>query len=218
MTESGKKPKKTEGNLTRAAIETRFTTRKPGAVGTMHQYAVLMPLVDVDGALHFLFEVRSPHLDRQPGEICFPGGAREAQETPLMCALRETWEELAIPREQIHLISKADTVYGAGASLISCYLAEVELQGMCPSAEEVSGTFLVPVDWFMRTAPQVEMVSYTPVGLDTFPNALVGFPDGYQWMEIRQEVPIYQYHDRVIWGLTARMVLDFVRIMKGEKA
>ncbi|MBQ2617853.1 MAG: CoA pyrophosphatase, partial [Oscillospiraceae bacterium] len=35
--------------------------------------AVLVPLLERDGALHVLFEQRDAHI-MQGGEICFPGG------------------------------------------------------------------------------------------------------------------------------------------------
>ena len=44
------------------------------------------------GGLCLLFEVRSPKLKSQPGDICFPGG-RSGGESPQECALRETQEE-----------------------------------------------------------------------------------------------------------------------------
>ena len=37
--------------------------------------AVLVPLVYQENKLHVLFEVRSATLNRQPGEICFPGSS-----------------------------------------------------------------------------------------------------------------------------------------------
>lgn len=38
------------------------------------KFAVLLPLIEKDGEIHILFEVRSLSMRRQPGEICFPGG------------------------------------------------------------------------------------------------------------------------------------------------
>ncbi|NEU34154.1 CoA pyrophosphatase, partial [bacterium LRH843] len=59
------------------------------------QFAVLVPLVQKQDELHVLFEVRAHHLRRQPGEICFPGGKIEPNDsTPQDAAVRETTEEL----------------------------------------------------------------------------------------------------------------------------
>ena len=64
------------------------------------QYSVLVPLVEREGGLSLLYEVRAGSLRRQPGEVCFPGGRLEGAESPEECALRETWEELGIPRAE----------------------------------------------------------------------------------------------------------------------
>lgn len=59
---------------------------------------MLVPLVERPEGLCLLYEVRADTLGRQPGEVCFPGGRIEGVESPEECALRETEEELSIPR------------------------------------------------------------------------------------------------------------------------
>ena len=49
--------------------------------------AVLIPLVDREGELSILFEVRQAGI-RQGGEICFPGGMIEKNESPVEAAVR----------------------------------------------------------------------------------------------------------------------------------
>ena len=84
-------------------LRRRYADHVPGLLGARHSYAVLCPLVERPDGLHLLFEVRSAALHRQPGEVCFPGGRMEAGETPEQCALRETEEELAIPRQEVEV-------------------------------------------------------------------------------------------------------------------
>ena len=92
-------------------LRRRYADHVPGLLGARHSYAVLCPLVERPDGLHLLFEVRSAALHRQPGEVCFPGGRMEAGETPEQCALRETWEELGIPPEDIRLLGRADFLH-----------------------------------------------------------------------------------------------------------
>ena len=75
----------------------------PTLLEARHEYAVLCPLVERPDGLHLLFEVRSAGVS-QSGETCFPGGQMEPGETPADCALRETEEELSIPRAEIRLL------------------------------------------------------------------------------------------------------------------
>ena len=64
-------------------------------------FAVLIPLIKKEDGYHVLFEVRARHLNKQPGEVCFPGGKVEPGETTYEAAVRETTEELFIQREHI---------------------------------------------------------------------------------------------------------------------
>ena len=91
-------------------LRRRYADHVPGLLGARHSYAVLCPLVERPDGLHLLFEVRSAALHRQPGEVCFPGGRMEAGETPEQCALRETEEELAIPRQEVEVLGRPDFI------------------------------------------------------------------------------------------------------------
>src|SRR5699024_7104932 len=82
-------------------ILTDIQKREPGILNKekLRKAAVLLPLVEVDGETHILFEVRSNKMRRQPGDICFPGGrVEEFDETKLATAIRETSEELGVPK------------------------------------------------------------------------------------------------------------------------
>lgn len=115
-----------------------------------------VPLVRRRGAAHLLFEVRADTLNRQPGEVCFPGGRIEAGETPTTCALREMEEELSIPPDAVHLLAELDFLYHQSGTLIHPILAEVDagaLRHMRVNTAEVKDTFLVPFSFFLKHKP-----------------------------------------------------------------
>ena len=82
--------------------------RPVGAIGKRKRFGVLIPLVEIDGEIHMLFEMRSSKIKTQPGDVCFPGGALEDGETIVQCALRETWEEIGIEPSEIEVLGEFD--------------------------------------------------------------------------------------------------------------
>ena len=94
-----------------ADVEKFMTGRRPGAIGQRKDCAVLIPLIERDGKMHILFERRSSKMKTQPGDVCFPGGRMDPGESPQECALRETEEEIGIPRERIRVLGQFDSIY-----------------------------------------------------------------------------------------------------------
>ncbi|XP_062355752.1 uncharacterized protein LOC134048168 [Cinclus cinclus] len=69
--------------------------------------AVLLPLVVRLGRLHLLLTVRSMQLRRSPGEVCFPGGKREAtDDDDIDTALREAKEEGCLEPEKVEVMCR----------------------------------------------------------------------------------------------------------------
>ena len=192
-------------------LRRRYAGHIPGLLGARHSYAVLCPLVERSDGLHLLFEVRSAALRRQPGEVCFPGGRMEPGESPEQCALRETEEELAIPRSQVEILGKPDFICNQAGFLMQPVLGLVSAAGfaaMTPSLAEVAETFTVPLAFFK--SHRAEDFSYTllPEVPADFPYAEVGIPADYRWAQGRVNVPIWHWQGHAIWGMTARITRD----------
>ena len=199
------------------ALEHTLKTRTPGLMDARRAYAVLVPLVEKDGELCLLYEVRASTLRRQPGEVCFPGGLMEGSESPEECALRETWEELAIPREQIRLLGRLDFIAHRANFLMQPVLGLVDsgaLARMVPSPAEVDEVFFVPLSHLLETAPIEYEYELIPTPAENFPYEVIGIPRDYKWQHGWENVPVYPWQGRAIWGLTGRITRNLIQICK----
>ncbi|MCI8645655.1 MAG: CoA pyrophosphatase [Firmicutes bacterium] len=211
----------TPKTITLDKIKSILKDRTPGTIGKHSFFSVLVPLVEKSGKLFLLYEVRAEHMKRQPGEICFPGGQLEDGESREACAVRETMEELGVLSSDIKIISPLDTLYTYSNFTMFPFLGTIEeeaLERLHCNPDEVKETFLVPVDYLLETEPEVYCMKVGPEVGEDFPYETIKFPKGYKWRKGISEVPVYEYEDRVIWGLTGRITRSFANMLKNEEA
>jgi len=180
--------------------------------------AVLLPLIEADGEMQVLFEVRASNLKRQPGEICFPGGMVERGELscPQETAVRETVEELGVSREQIELIGPLDYFISPLGALIYPYVGRIAGDvKIVPSPDEVQEVFLVPVKYFLAAQPAQSSIDvgtrYAPgFPFDRLP---AYYKEGWR---VLGTLPVYfyEYGSRLIWGATAGILHSFIDIYR----
>lgn len=176
------------------------------------KYAVLAPYLPAAKA--FLFEVRSPYLKSQPGEISFPGGQIEAGETPQEAARRETREELLLPAgHRLEVVAPLDIFLAPYNRVVYPFLGILEDYEMTYSPDEVAEVFTVPLEFFQTTAPRIfeNTVTIAPP-VDKAFNELIGRED-YPWYEGHYPVYFYEYDGHVIWGMTARFISNIVSLL-----
>lgn len=200
-------------------FEDTFRDREPKSLGAYQYYAVLVPLVEKDGKLHILYEVRAENLKRQPGEVCFPGGRIENGESAEECAVRETSEELNIKKSNIRVIAQMDFLHTYSNFTLYSLLGVIDYEVISKAEvnpDEVKETFLVPVSFFAENEPETYYFDVLPnIGPD-FPYEKINLKDGYNWRKGKSTVPIYHYEDRVIWGLTARITNHLMALVTGK--
>ena len=188
--------------------------RTPGLMDARRAYAVLVPLVEREGELCLLYEVRARTLRRQPGEVCFPGGRMEPGESPEACALRETWEELGIPPEQMELLGRLDFIAHRDGFILYPILGRVNSETLSPGPDEVEEVFLVPLDHLLKTEPIEYTYDLIPTPAENFPYELIGIPRDYRWQRGHENVPVYPWQGRAIWGLTGRITRNLVSLLR----
>ena len=196
----------------------KFAHHKPTLQAVRHEFAVLVPLVEKEDGLYLLYEVRAAKMHRQPGEVCFPGGRMEPEETPVQCALRETREELGIPESAVEVLGELDFLYLRSEGLMRPVLARVDadaLEHLSLSEGEVDTVFLVPLSYFRDNQPTFYRYKLQPL-IDEFPYDEVQVSPDYAWAPGRMEVPVYHGLPHPLWGLTARITWWLTENMKCE--
>ena len=155
---------------------------------TLRDAAVLMPFVVLQNDVRIVLTKRSSALKHHPGQVAFPGGKRDDQDSDLIAtALREAQEEIALPQ--------------------GC----VEVLGALPPHQTVTGFQVTPVigwieapvDFQIEVGEVAEVFSVPARNLLDLAKFQV---EGRIWRgQIRKyyTIPHGPYY---IWGATARML------------
>jgi peroxisomal coenzyme A diphosphatase NUDT7 len=196
----------------------QLSTRSSQILGEdqFHKYAILLPLIEQNGETHVLFEVRAYHLRRQPGEICFPGGKVDAADSSEKnAAIRETKEELQVDLNDISVIAPLDYLVTSG-SIIYPFVGIIhkDFDSISPNPGEVEELFTVPLQYFLETEPALYKVPLTPSPGPDFPFNLIPGGRKYNWRLREIDEMFYLFENRVIWGLTAKIVHHFSQVVK----
>ena len=203
--------------MNRDALQTLLQNREPGLMDATGRYAVLVPLAQGPKGPSLLYEGRAKTLRRQPGEVCFPGGRLEKGERPEQCALRELEEELAIPPAAVQVLGRLDFIAHRANFIMYPILGWVEDWGisrLSPSPAEVEETFFVPLSHLKQNPPLEYTYQLMPTPAENFPYDVIGIPRDYKWQPGGENVPVYPWEGRAIWGLTGRITRHLLQLLE----
>ncbi|NKE04391.1 MULTISPECIES: NUDIX hydrolase [Mesobacillus] len=193
--------------------------RTPAILGNEQfiKFAVLLPLVEVNNEIHILFEVRSLTMRRQPGEVCFPGGRIEIGEEPQKAAVRETSEELGINESEIVDVFPLDYMVSAFGTIIYPFAGRIsDPSKIIPNEAEVGEVFTVPLSFFKKNQPDSYKINFQVEPEDGFPFDLIIGGENYNWQTRKMDEYFYRANEKVIWGLTARVLTHFIELMENH--
>jgi 8-oxo-dGTP pyrophosphatase MutT (NUDIX family) len=156
--------------------------------------AVLIPLFRDKGEYRILLTKRTDTVESHKGQISFPGGRVDEEDASLLdTALRETQEEIGLPRQSVEVLGRMDDA----RTMASDYIVH-PFVGVIPypyafalSAQEVKKLIRVPFSLFLAPEKSIP-VEY---GGRTY------------------QSPAYTYDGEVIWGATARIMRNLVEIL-----
>jgi len=196
----------------------KIVNRNPSIFGIdqLRKFGILVPVIQKDDDLHLLFEVRSKTLNKQPGEICFPGGAVDLTDpSPKYTAIRETSEELGIRMDEISNVYPLDYIVSSfGHRLIYPFVGFVkEGATFHPNDAEVDHIFTVPIQQLKEMVPECYKVYSKMVPEENFPFHLINGGKNYKWHTQTIDEYFYFYKEYCIWGLTANILRHFLSII-----
>ncbi len=199
-------------------ISEKLRNRKPKILGSedYSKFAVLLPLIQKNNEIHVLFEVRSLQLRRQPGEVCFPGGKVDVTDKDERhTALRETTEELGIDVDSIKNVFPLDYMISPFGMIIYPFVGFIKnSDDIKHNPSEVGEVFTVPLSFLKETDPEIFKVNFKIEPEESFPfNQIVG-GENYNWQLRNMEEYFFYYEDKVIWGMTARILQHFLQIIR----
>lgn len=164
----------------------------------LRRAAVLCPILAHEGRDHLLFVMRPPGEHAHAGQMAFPGGMQELDESPLQTAMRECFEEVGAPLQAITPLGELPPRDSSSNISVHCVVARVAPFALRPCAREVARVLYMPLDE-LRNDSQWQ---HKPPPLATPSQQASVLPSGMG--------PHFDFGDDLLWGLTARFVRDLL--------
>uniref|UniRef100_K3X3E0 Nudix hydrolase domain-containing protein n=1 Tax=Globisporangium ultimum (strain ATCC 200006 / CBS 805.95 / DAOM BR144) TaxID=431595 RepID=K3X3E0_GLOUD len=149
--------------------------------------SVVIPLCTFEGEPSVLFTVRSLTVGKHKGEVCFPGGMVDANDSCIEATcLREMNEEVGLAPEVVQVLgvlrcdwSSVTSITGIAVTPVVGYIGEMSDQSVVINEAEVESLFTVSLQDLM---------------------------DPSNWIRRSNATPVFTGGPHVIWGLTAYLL------------
>lgn len=156
--------------------------------------AVLIPLMHFDNEWHILFTRRTDRVESHKGQVSFPGGAcDEGETTPEQTALRESDEEIGVNPSDVQVLGRLDSM------VTISHFRVTPVAGVIPfpyafkiENAEVARVFTIPLLWLANRN------NYWEFSLGNLGRSVIAY---------------HPYDGELLWGATARMTVNFLKIL-----
>ena len=153
--------------------------------------AVIVPIVGDTKNDKILFTKRTDWLNEHPGQISFPGGRYQREDENLKkTAVRETTEEIGIHANDIEIIGQLNDCKTITGYTITPFVAKISKKEYVRNEDEVAEIFECSVERLMER-------------------------NNFESKECIKRgehmlLPYFYVEDHVIWGATARILLQLL--------
>jgi 8-oxo-dGTP pyrophosphatase MutT (NUDIX family) len=180
--------------FTPAFLKSRLSLNPPasGPAPGLQPAGVLAPIFFLHDEPHLLFTQRTLTVRDHRGQISFPGGVKSPRDPDLLAtALRETREEIGLEPEEVSVLGGLTPVATVTGYWINAFVGRIPYPyEFRLNAREVKKLILLPLEGFC-----------TPKRWSS---------GDYTYNEKTVPVCYWKYRGTVIWGATARLLLDLL--------
>ena len=160
--------------------------------------AVLVAIIDNGKPPEIILTQRARHLNSHAGEVAFPGGMWDAEDTDLLqTALREAKEEIDLDPAVVDVIATLPSATPRRRNLqVTPFVGLLaDSPALVGDPSEIGSIFTVPINYFL----DIERYTYFDL---SHQGELISFP----CLHYRDE----QDREYQIWGFTLRVITDML--------
>ncbi|MCO5248491.1 MAG: CoA pyrophosphatase [Chitinophagales bacterium] len=145
---------------------------------------------------HIVLIERAIYKGVHSGQISLPGGKLEADETPLVCAIRETCEEVGVQKNDYHVIGNLTKTYIPPSNFnVQPFVAVADKPfDLEKDQREVSTILETPLSYLFDKDRRKEKWMKSAVGL-------------------KVKAPYFDIYDRTLWGATAMILSELIEVV-----
>jgi 8-oxo-dGTP pyrophosphatase MutT (NUDIX family) len=178
-------------------VREKLNDHKPGQIKITDVFpaAVMILFLNKDDTPHLIFTKRTDLVETHKGQISFPGGVSDAEDSSLYeTATRETWEEIGIHPGKVQLLGQLDDFYTVTKFVVTPFVGFVRSS-------------------FQYKLNHLEVAEVLEVPLSLFLQKKHFEVKKWQHEEKDYDVYFYYYDHHVIWGATAFILNRFIDLV-----
>ena len=156
--------------------------------------AAVLLAITAEEEPELIYTLRSNKVSSHKGEVAFPGGREEEGDLSLAdTALREAEEEIGWDRNLVEILGSLDTTVSRYGISVTPYVGIIPPNpNLNESSSEIESYFRVPISYLANDIRHRN--DKVTEGGETF------------------FMPAYKYNEYIIWGLTAMITVNFLRL------
>ena len=185
-----------DAQMKMAHLERRLTLTRFKVPGYARMGAVLILLFEEDGIIKTCFIERTQYDGVHSGQIAFPGGKKEPDETLEQTAVREAEEEIGVKGQDITVLGQLTELYIPPSNfLVHPFVGAINYKpAFFPQEAEVAEVVEIKIDDLadvrLRGEKEITLSNGSTV-----------------------QTPYFDLHGKTVWGATAMIISEFLEVV-----